>query len=160
MHAAAPANLAGCFHRCIPGRADTPAGYGNHPTIVPVATALPRDDMDSVDTVVIMPQSRSGLAPRVCRVDRGRADERGGEKTRIFCRSYPAVPSLTLVPSSSIVHQQHGERFFQNSQSIAITANKFGDPRLPQSRFRLSRITSREINARRSGGEQPRGGVD
>ena len=51
------------------------------------------------------------------------------------------------------------ERVFQNSQSIATSANKFGDPRLPQSYSRLSWLASREINARRSCAEQrPRDG--
>jgi hypothetical protein len=61
FHAAAPADLAGGFHWRIPRRADAPAGYDNHPMIVPVATSLPRYDIDSVDAVVILPRREAAL---------------------------------------------------------------------------------------------------
>jgi hypothetical protein len=156
FHAAAPADLAGGFHWRIPRRADAPAGYDNHPMIVPVATSLPRYDIDSVDAVVILPRREAALHMRGV----GNAYERRcGEKMRISWRRHVAVLPPTWYPLADLPFaKRYGECFSQNSQSVAARANKFGDPRLQQSRFRLSWLASREINARRSGAEQcPRG---
>src|ERR1700730_8031225 len=126
--------------------------------VVPVATALPRDNIDCVDAVVILPPCKPALRMRYA--GRRRADQSGREETQISCRRHLVVPSLTLHPLAMPFAEGYSERIFQNSQSVAASANKFGDPRLEQSRFRLAWLASREKNARRSGAEQPRGGVD
>src|ERR1700730_623653 len=124
--------------------------------VVPVATALPRDNIDGVDAVVILPPCQPALRMRYA--GRRRADQSGREETQISCRRHLVVPSLTLHPLALPFAEGYSERIFQNSQSIAASANKFGDPRLQQRRCRRSWLVSREINAGRSGAEQrPRG---
>jgi hypothetical protein len=48
VYGAARADLTGGFHRRIPGRADVPAGHGNHPMVGFVAIALLRGDIDGI----------------------------------------------------------------------------------------------------------------
>src|SRR5580704_2208670 len=70
--------------------------------IVPVATALPRDDIDSVDAIVILPYREPAL--RMRRADRGRAHEHGGEP-RISCWHHLAVLPLDAIHPSSAIRQ-------------------------------------------------------
>ena len=70
--------------------------------IVPVATALPRDDIDSVDAIVILPYREPAL--RMRRADRGRAHEHGGEP-RISCWRHLAVLPLDAIHPNSAIRQ-------------------------------------------------------
>jgi hypothetical protein len=65
---------------------------------------------------------------------------------------------LTLYTLALQFAKRYCERVSQDTQSVAASANNFGDPRVAQSRLRLSSLASREINARRSDAKQrPRG---
>lgn len=116
--------------------------------VAPVAISLPRGDIDSIDAIVMLQHREAAL--RMRRVNRHRADQSRGGETRTSGRRHLIVPSLTLHPLALPFAKGYSERVFQNSQSIAGSANEFGDARLPQSHCRLSLLASRKINARRS----------
>jgi hypothetical protein len=95
--------------------------------VVPIATAKPRDDIDSVDAVVILRE----LALRMRRADRGRAHEHGGEP-RISCWRHLAVLPLTLYHAAKQCHERRidfvrcwGSEFLRD---LTATFNQLAPP--------------------------------